>query len=352
MPQRRRWIIGFVLATILMWAGSWFFLDSVPVNVWDPACGGYVLAEGHEHRVWGEGRAVTPYGKHGIACIPDVSRVDGPRVAIWGDSFVAAYQVPCGDKIAQQVTLMSARAGLPVTGVAIAEPNRSANDYYVLLPDYERIVAPCLHIICLASIGDVCPDPGRPLLDPERARLRYSRAPFLAGLRGPAETFHLNFLWVLVRKILLDSSTGGVRKLRFRPGPDRSRTPEAEDEPPWAPPDEVWDSFLSSLKGQATRPIVFLYGPVLPTIRHNRIVFEDHTADTVDRFRRACERNDVGFIDVLDRFLDFYGSTGKFPAGFNNGFPSRGHWNVNGHRLAAEAVVEYLGAHRDAVLAD
>lgn len=349
MEHLRRWISGFVLASLIMWAGSWFFLGSVMPLVSDPTVDSLVPPTGHAHRFRSEGWATTSFGRHGIGCIPDVTRVRGPKIAIWGDSYVVALQVPCGSKIAQQVTAVSARSGDRMTGVSIANPNREVADYYHLLPQYEALVDPLCHVICLGSIRDAVPGAGRFRSEPTLELQKLRRAPAMLGIRHWIEDLRLNFLWVVLRKLTYDLSAKSPRKLRFRPG--RARPPGG-GETPAVPPTEAWDFLLTALTSRATRPVIFLYGPSVPSIRQGAVDFRDPDASLVEAFHRACDANGVPLLDLTGRSCDFHRLTGEFPRGFNNGFPSKGHWNEHGHRLAAEAIVEYVRNHHDVIHAD
>lgn len=59
-------------------------------------------------------------------------------------------------------------------------------------------------------------------------------------------------------------------------------------------------------------------------------------------FQAACARQGIKFIDMREDFILFYQATGRFPRGFPNTRPSRGHFNAEGIGLVADAVVREL----------
>ncbi|WP_296705294.1 hypothetical protein [Algoriphagus sp.] len=55
------------------------------------------------------------------------------------------------------------------------------------------------------------------------------------------------------------------------------------------------------------------------------------------KIRKFCEKNSVGFIPLYEHFLEYKSRNSELLY-----FPYDGHWNIKGHRLAAEVVHSYL----------
>ena len=100
---------------------------------------------------------------------------------------------------------------------------------------------------------------------------------------------------------------------------------------------EAWEFILGELRKQSAKPIAFLYCPYRPAILKGKVSFEDPQRDKVI-FARICQRHNITFIDLTENFHDFFLKTMKFPRGFANTFPGRGHLNARGHRIVAEAI--------------
>ena len=354
----RRWALGFVVGTLVMWAVSSHFLRSVIPYVKSPITDSVIPAEGHAHDFRAEGWATTHFGKYGISGIADVTAVSGPKVAIWGDSHVQAFHVADADKVAQQVTRISSAAGIPVTGVGIASGDRAAGDYYFQLPRYEQIVGPRCHFIVLNNdVNDVCPDGLVFLSEPELQKLHFRDRNFRPAMtgsraRGLLERWRLRFLWRAMR-VTLKTGPGGTqwRRLRFSVGP----VPTATADPERSDPEEfadAWRYLLKEIRRQASVPVVFIYAPRTPFIEKGRVRFDDPAGPLVEGFKNACDAAGVAFIDLTGDFEESYRRTGLFPRGFHNGFISRGHWNEHGHRLVARAIVRYLRESGDLIHTD
>lgn len=106
-----KWLLGLAIATAGAWVWSAPFVRSVVVYVPDEVLGTHVAKSGQVYRFRDEGWADTRFGRHGLVGIDDVAVVPGPKVAIWGDSFVVGYQVADEEKVASRVTELSAAGG-------------------------------------------------------------------------------------------------------------------------------------------------------------------------------------------------------------------------------------------------
>jgi hypothetical protein len=344
----RRWLGGFLLATALMGAGAWYWLDSIDPYVLDPVLGRLVPPPGHRHRFRSEGWAVTEYGRLGIAGIPDLSTISAPKVAIWGDSFVEGMHVPDRYKLAQQFTqIWQARHTTRLVGVGIGGGDRSVADYYHLIPRYESVSPWICHCIVLASLRDVCPDEQSFRSLPEFQLVESRRSQPWPGLRHWLKRWHLDFLWGPLWSLAGKKQNPLTRnRIRFQPGP---RPADGDRQSPrdlaqLADP-AAWEFLLSALKMQTQRPILFVYIPRVPAIEHGRVIWTAPEADQVPLFSACCQRHGIGFLDLSQSFVDYNRQTGRFPRGFANSIPGRGHLNRHGHWLTALAICEYLSSH-------
>ena len=78
------------------------------------------------------------------------------------------------------------------------------------------------------------------------------------------------------------------------------------------------------------------YGPVLDFDQPDRLIGE------------FARKERINHLQLMPLFRDYHLRTGKYLHGFNGSHG--GHWNENGHRLAAEKIFEYL-THEHLVLA-
>ncbi len=339
-----------MLATALAWALTWPFVESIRPMEPVPELGRTLTSAGYLYRHRREGRGETRFGRYGLPAIEDVRAIEGPSVAIWGDSYVEALQVADEDKVAQRVTQGSeARLGGRITGVALARGGWAVPDYVFLLPRVEKLFAPRAHVVILAAIEDALPDGtrftlpgGLPQLTERVAPAKAPRARQLLAGAG------LHFLWAGVR-----NASGSGRSLRFRPGP-RSAKPKTDkhDEAAELPPTGAVEFLLDRLKAGTDKPIIFVYTPSVPRIRRGIVDLVDPDQAAADVVAAACASRGIDFVNLGPVFTKAYRETGAFPRGFHNGVPSRGHWNERGHRLVAEGILRALERHRVALHTD
>ncbi|MCK6574070.1 hypothetical protein L6V77_23570 [Myxococcota bacterium] len=335
-----RWLAGLCLATLLAALLTAPFTDSVVPYVNDPAVLGLVPVPGHVHRQRAEGWGDSRFGRFGVSVHDDVTALRGPTVAIWGDSYVEAWQVDDPDKVAAQVTALCGADGL--TGVGVGQSGRAAADVVFLLPRYEKLFSPEAHYIVLPHLSDVLPDGLRFFDDPPRL----VEVPFTAGslgLRPILERFHLQLFWRAARTAV--NGADGNRVVRLRPGPVKRPGAGAGglggtkyDRPVVLPSDATLEYLLAALDAATERPLVFIYTPAVPRIRANAVETQDQDAAAARHVAALAARRGIGFLDLSAAFVRAYQQTGEFPRGFHNGVPGSGHWNALGHRLVAEAI--------------
>ena len=69
-------------------------------------------------------------------------------------------------------------------------------------------------------------------------------------------------------------------------------------------------------------------------------------------FADLCKTKGIGFTSLEKPLLRHLKDTGKFPKGFHNSRPWEGHYNADGHRLAAEAIHAWISENRHVVYPD
>jgi len=318
------------------------FMDRLIPHEYDEALGKYMYAPNTYGRARQEGWATTFVGKHNTFAIKDIDKNELPKIAIWGDSAVEGLQVPDEKKMAQQVSEMFVQKGWPTIGVGIAHSANNLVDYIVDLQEYELLIPHIIsHYIVFSNVeDDTLPDRNT---GTERSRFWYKDGFMLfeSDNRRPHQEIH-DLLGKLNLR-MVSYFIGKVSRYRIQFPWNHSeaiaRTDREAEEPPYNKVD-AWEFIFGELRKQTTKPITLIYTPALPHIRRGSIHLKDSSQREKDLITIAevCQRHSIDFIDLTENFNDFFLKTMKFPRGFANTFPGRGHFNADGHRLIAEAI--------------
>ncbi len=356
-----RWVLGGVIASLLVTVMAPCFLSSLRVYEWSPELDGYVLKEGYVHRKRDEGWASTRYGPYGFASVARLGGSDASTVMIWGDSYVEAHQVDDEQKTVCQVNNALSEQGLPqFRAVAVGRACWSVADYYFKIPQYEKLVDPVCHFIVLAEYGlnDLCPDGETFVSEPALQFVRRSlvdsrRSAVIAGLHRWGLSDMLLAPWKAVRTVLVSG-----RNIRFSLGPRKEadeptagsgcRLLASESEPNAVI--ESWSYALERLKARSSRPIVLVLVPEVPRLERGAVCLVDPQSEWRRRLARLCTAEGVGCIDMTATLVNDYRATGKFSRGFHNGKPDSGHLNARGHWLLSRQICAYLDEHKDTLL--
>jgi hypothetical protein len=311
-------------------------MDSLYSHEYDQALGKFQYTANTYYRKREEGWATTFVGMHNTFAIKDIDKNQLPKIAIWGDSEVEAFQVPDTSKMAQQVSDMFARTGHRLLGLGIAHSDNSLADYVVDLRRYESLIPKIVsHYIVICDLNDTLPtananrstfeyNHGFKLVDSECRpphqrvlnQLRKYNLRIISYLYGKVSKYRVQLPWSRREAV-------NVHKVAEEPAYEKL---------------EAWKFVLGELRKQSTMPITFLYCPYVPTIRNGGICLKDSSERDKMILAGICRRHDIVFIDLTERFLDFYSKNKVFPRGFANTMPGRGHLNGYGHRLVAEAI--------------
>lgn len=106
----------------------------------------------------------------------------------------------------------------------------------------------------------------------------------------------------------------------------------------------LYQELMSRLRdtvGQYGAELILVYHPHLLLTEDNGITFEEQSED---RFFYAdvCRKNGVTFLDMTDRFVQYYQENHILPHGFANTSVGSGHLNKYGHAMIAEAVYDHV----------
>jgi len=334
----KHWILGLVLAFLVIWSISFFLGDTLTIYTWSPTIGRMIRPPGSVQKSRSEGWGTSRFGQLDVIGVDDVSKNEIPAIAIWGNSYVEAFQVEQWERMQEILIRMWRTDGIKsLTAFGIGDSGESVADYYFKIPRYEKscpnIIA---HFIILGDLSDVLPDQSSAERSAFRSKPEYriverNREPEHQRIKAVLRKCRLDFLWFPARSLIKET------KLRFSLGP-RKAEPENTEAVRDPKTEKAFSFLLNALRRQTTKPMIFVYCPQVPAIKGGEVRFADPDAQVISVFSRECRHNGIGFIDMTQDFWKHYMETGRFPRGFINSRPSEGHFNRDGHRLIAEAM--------------
>jgi len=335
------WIIGFFTSCLFAYVVTNIFMDSIDSHEYDSQLGKFTYSANNYYRMRREGWATTFIGKYNTIGVKDIEKNKLPKIAIWGDSEVTAFPVPDASKVSQQVSDMFTKIGREIVGFGIAHSNNTLADYIVDLRKYELLIPNIVsHYIVLCNLNDDT----LPYLKkgPGCASFEYSNGFRLinSDCRPPYQkVFHqLGKFNLRIVSYSFGEIYGYQMQLPWARKKESKKNHNTVDEKAIYDKLEAWDFIISELRKQSDRPIKIIYCPYRPAILGRNISFKDSQQKDKEFFASICLRYNIGFIDLTERFNYFFLNTMKFPRGFANSFPGRGHLNADGHRLVAEAI--------------
>ena len=350
-PALRHWLIGLALSLAVAWAAGALFLDTVQPLALDPSVGRYVAMPGTTTHTRVEGFATSRVGEHGIRGLPGGKLPQGPKVVFWGDSFVEGLQVDDAGRMAQVFTRLAHQAGADLFGVGIGTGGDSLIDSIFKVTDYAQALGPVrLHVFVLGSMSNVLPDA------PKACRAAFFSGPpprLEQRLCPPSERSLRLAPWL--RDLELQGAFAAYRRaldisLRLAPGP----TPAHQAlQPPPTPygHETAWDYLNRRILAASGNHALLVYAPSLPRLLEGKVSTDDNAALYVEAYAQSCVRSGIPFLNLTPALAAHFQATGRLPHGFFNSPPGFGHLNEDGHRLAAEAVLQYVKEHRNALLA-
>jgi hypothetical protein len=135
--------------------------------------------------------------------------------------------------------------------------------------------------------------------------------------------------------LVANSKLGGVTDNTVKETEGTTSEQDEEDEYERA----LRDAF-SYLKSCYSGTIVFVYHPFTELQSDGSISL--NRSRTIDVFAEICKVSGIDFIDVGEEFVSYYNQYNKLPYGFLNTKPGSGHLNETGHRIIADAILDYL----------
>ncbi len=314
----------------------------------------------------------------------------GCHVAVVGDSFVEANEVPIDAKFHVVLERLAASA-LPALKITTAAYGRADTGQIQQLPyydEYARRLRPKLLVLVFvdndfvdnapvlralaAGLGERGWDPEhlpgasaerrpdgtmvvRPP-DPEHEKFRLARSSGSRLTRGMAAVGGASWLVLYLR------AKGFRRLLRFDPGDDfRSWVDELRQRPRYA-------ALLGEWRPTSSRELAPTFGQSeLPPVFKDAL---EYTAFALGEFKARADRDGAAVVVLASHRIKTFGPsmfdrTSEVAASLgipvvdqadyivrqgarleDARWPRDAHWNLDGHRWAAEALLEYLTSHQ------
>ncbi|MEL7499319.1 MAG: hypothetical protein AAFN77_17055 [Planctomycetota bacterium] len=339
------WIQGFVIATLLAWFGLRGFISETSNPKWNEVAKDY-LEPGKRYCRGEEGYGWVDFSNNGILGGKDGLSKDDRHVVFWGDSFVEAYQVTPSATCYSLFTQITSDAGQDnYQGVAVAKSGRDLGHHIELLALYEDQIPNCKANLVLFDYADITPNGRSLIIDGEPVWKHAVAKPSMLSARQIIADYQLDVFWILAKRTI-----SAVKGLRLRPGPVAPAVPSTSGNDVKYTQDELvqfWQKLADGLVDQEARSgrIIMIFHPRVPQLIDGELSTEVADREHVTQFMQICNDRGLETVDLTDDFVDYYNETGLFVHGFSNTFPSRGHWNVNGHRVVATTAWNYLQTH-------
>ncbi len=98
--------------------------------------------------------------------------------------------------------------------------------------------------------------------------------------------------------------------------------------------------YIGDLGKKENVEVIIFYHPTLKI--ENGVVSEQTDSEDFKLFSKACEENNISFIDLRQRFKRMYEEDHVLPHGFSNTSLGEGHLNKYGHKAVAEEVSRFI----------
>lgn len=341
-------LLSLSASVLFIWSVGYLFCNSIIYYQYDQKIKKFIHAPGTVYKYRSEGFGSTYKGLYGINAIRDISLDNRDKVVVWGDSYVEAHQVDDKYKIPQLVTtklqLKVNNNEIICFGVGMSAD--SVADYYFDIPKYEKITKNIrAHFLIITDIRETLPDQ---LSDTKRGLFRSNPytlyqdnwSPEFQTVKKVLGKFRLYFVWDPIK-----SAIASIKKLNFLPT-IRQDIRHAANSRDVKYTDgflaDSWGFLFERLSKQTNIPIVIIYCPIIPIIENGKISYIDKYYEHYPLFKTIVEGYGIHVLDATPAFVRLFEVSGKFPRGFNNSKPSRGHFNVNGHEIVSEIIYSYI----------
>lgn len=334
------WVSGLIVSILFIWGVSYFFWNNRPPLERDVQLNTFVRTPGVVQ--WrSEGWADTYYGKHGLLLEEEkVALSDAPKLVLWGDSHIEAWQIPDEQKISSVFNKSSSS----LKCVTFGQSGWSVADYILTIPAMERVLPNTRgHAILLSGMQDTLPTRGgsqpysATFTDTPSLQLREADK---EGFDSPTHLKHFVHQWSL--RFVTDSLMR-VRNHKWRftlgPTPKQAIASSATQLP--IDYQKAWSFLLTQLKNVSSGELIVVYCPLTPYPEEGNVNFVDSEKELKDAFSDICKKNNIGFVDMSDSFNQLYARSNQLPRGFFNTPQGFGHLNARGQKLIAQELKKY-----------
>lgn len=345
LPSPTSLFLGFLASCLVAWAAGALFLDRIPPTISDPVTKLQVYPQDAPIQYRSEGWATSRNDAHGMNNGGMTSLESEHPVIIWGDSFVQALQVEDNAKMNAVLTSLCTEAEEKCSGVGIGWFADAVADYYFKMQHYSEIIGKeATHVILFGQIQDILPG--------SRSHCRNEFIKEKDGYRFIEKTCPPHNRFAAIAQLLYDMRLAWLshtlslaRKTQTQLHLPISRSKTASPPPPEAPL-EAWHFMLDSFNKLTNGRLIFVYAPETPypdnTMKGNSMVTMDPNQPLVSSFQAVCEAKGITFLNMQQHFATLYEKEHRFPRGFADTVPWKGHLNSHGHRLIAKAIFQAL----------
>ncbi|TWT75348.1 hypothetical protein [Allorhodopirellula solitaria] len=324
----RRWVLGSISGTLIVWLTSPLFVRSYHSRVVDPATRQWVYPAGTEYRWRSEGYATTVFGQHGMPGRQTLPTTKASRViALWGDSQAEGVCVADEDKLWRVLQEQLSTDREPVDVLPLARSGADAADWMRSFEAAETQMGVTEHFLLLCELEDLLSITG-PILD---------SMPATQTARGDKMLDMVpDFVLDAARGLLFAGESTELRQLRFGIGP----APSHDKSPAGSPPQPATFSaadIATTLAQSTSKPVTVVYAPRVPAIMGGQVRWEDPQDSDFRSLASELRRNGVRVINCRGA-LRISAESGDFPHGFQNGLLGNGHLNPIGYQAIAETA--------------
>ena len=212
--------------------------------------------------------------------------------------------------------------GIGISGNSCVEYNHLMGIYNKLIPDVTT------NVVVIADLSDILPPKGK--TDFKSLRPTY---PF-RKVEGRLGEISYKFRLMAFRNLLKKVATAWHKKLDLRGNHwiDHDGKDMLEESTDTSNYEEYWHTMLQALTAKAPNGrLMIVLAPIVPQIRDGGVSFlmDKDDANTITRFKQVCMEYNLiggGAIDISDRLCEYQRETRKFPRGFFNTIPGKGHF--------------------------
>lgn len=324
-----------------------FFCNSLTNYEYDSDLKKYVHTPGSVSKHRSEGFGSTDNGRFGIQGINDITFIHKHKIIVWGDSYVEAHQLDDKFKIPQRITEKLSERGIGDTAMAfgVGMSGDSVADYYAYIPKYEKLVRNIkAHYIVITGFADTLPvqlsESSRWDFRANPLRLTQNKwAPKYQSVKKKLNDLGLYFVWEPVK-----STIDTVNHLQMIPHVFKKKPLTNLEKTEWSKSSRIqaWSFLFEKLKEQTEWPLIFVYCPHVPRISHGKIITTDANIKDTELFLEVAQKRGISVINLQDRFVNFYKTSGSLPRGFSNSTPGEGHMNRFGDDITAQAIIDHI----------